>query len=217
MAFLSAGGLFGLLLPIVLAVLAVHLIQIAVSGAPLGSSPALVFAIALVRPSASIALVLVKQAFMVVGIKRQFAHIVLFADLAAPNLSTLGFASRLGIARISSVKIPLMISQLQVSTFFSLFTLRALIDTSTMFGASGFRLNANQLIKDVLALRLISGRSAFRQAGDRDREQQRRNHEYAKKFLHVRCSSQYILLVHIAIAADCYSKILHGLGEYNDK
>ena len=58
------------------------------------------------------------------------------------------------------------------------------------------------------------GRRSRRKTGDRNRDQQSRNHEYAKKFLHVRCSSQYILLVHIAIAADCYSKILHGLGEY---
>ena len=47
-----------------------------------------------------------------------------------------------------------------------------------------------------------------RQTGDRKRDQQSRDHEYAKKFLHVRCSSQYILLVHIAIAADCYSNTL---------
>ena len=54
------------------------------------------------------------------------------------------------------------------------------------------------------------GRSSLivRQTGDRKRDQQSRDHEYAKKFLHVRCSSQYILLVHIAIAADCYRNTL---------
>lgn len=39
------------------------------------------------------------------------------------------------------------------------------------------------------------GRRSRRKTGDRNRDQQSRNHEYAKKFLHVRCSSRQICLV----------------------
>lgn len=61
--------------------------------------------------------------------------------------------------------------------------LGALLDSAASLFTGGILYDNFNIV--VLALRLISGRSAFRQTGNHDRDQQSRDHKYAKKFLHV--------------------------------
>ena len=184
-AFLSAGGLFGLLLPIVLAVIAIYLIQILFAAiAVLSSLPALFLAVASIFPLALRLSGLGHFPRVIAGILFDIALSMPIALGAAPQLLALFRAGRfLGYANENLG----MLGQRQVFGL-RVFANLALLNDLALFGA-GRRNSFDYFILMLSArnrTRISGGRSSVRcQTGDRDRDQQGRNHEYAKKFLHV--------------------------------
>ena len=87
---------------------------------------------------------------------------------------------------------PLMTGGGDDSLDIMLIALVAGINSLAILGAGG-RL-AGLSIQHHMVLAAGGALVRSRQTGDRNRDQQSRNHEYAKKFLHVRCSSQLNLL-----------------------
>ena len=175
MAFLSAGSRFIIMCPIVLAVIAFDLIQVLLAGiAILGSLPALRLAVAGIRPITG------SLSSMVVGVDLDIALFRPIALGAAPQLLALFRAGRfLGYANEN-------LGMLFQRQFFGIgFVALVALPNDSAVSRAGRGNSLDNLNKLMFMLRLISGRSAVRQTGDRDREQQRRNHEYAKKFLHV--------------------------------